>query len=116
MQVFGLQGIKEHLVAGVILSASFAFMWMVMIYPNTLDWQPAPDQTGTIESLMSNSNIMGPAQINAVVKLQDGRQTIVQVPVQSDVRAGMEIKLDVLENADKPTQKRFRFKSVLIQD
>ena len=112
MRIFGLQGLKEHLTALVILAGSVGFMWTVMIYPNTLDWQPSEDQRGTIETLLSNSNIIGPAQITAVVKFEDGRTALVAVPVQSDLRAGTNITVSVLENADNQNQKRYQFKSV----
>jgi hypothetical protein len=74
-------------------------MWAFMIRPDSYDWQPSGETTGEVKTLMSNSNVIGAAQINAIIILSDGRQTIVQVPLRSDVRAGNSIILNVQTDA-----------------
>lgn len=60
---------------------------------------------------MSNSKVIGKPVINAVVILDNGRQTVVAVPLNSDIRNGDEIILLVQEDADKPSRKRYAYSS-----
>ncbi len=106
---FRLNGFREWATLGIILLGSAFFMWGTMIHPYSKDWQLSEPSTGTIETLMSNSNVFGPAQINAIVVTESGRKTIIAVPVDADIRSGSQVRLDVMVNADNPKQKQYRY-------
>ena len=94
---------------GVILTGAAIVMWAVFIKPHSYDWQPAGEAQGIVKTLMSNSKVIGKPVINAVVTLESGRQTIVAIPIKSDVRKGDEIILRVQEDANKPSCRRYAF-------
>lgn len=94
---------------GLILSGAALVMWVFMIKPHTYDWQPAGQTQGTVKTLMSNSKVIGQPVINAVVTLENGHQTIVAVPIKSDVRQGDTVILLAQEDAKKPARKRYEF-------
>ncbi len=116
MRIFGLTSFKESLTFVTILSLASVFMWSVFIYPNTLDWQVSDNTIGEVETLISNTQIMGPATVQAVVKLSDGQTAIVPVPIEADIRAGSRVELSVLVNADNEKQKRYRYAGALGSD
>lgn len=97
----------ELLKGGVILAGAALVMWAFFIQPHSYSWRAAGQVNGTVKTLMSNSKVMGRPIINAVVTLENGRQTIVAVPLKSDIRKGDRIVLMVQEDADKPTRRRY---------
>ena len=100
---------REYTTFAVILVGAVGFMWGAMIYPHTLNWQAAEPVSATVESLMSNSTVIGAPQIRAVVRLEDGRTSLVDIPIKDDIRAGTDIRLSVYENADNPKQKKYSY-------
>lgn len=104
--------IREIMTGGIILGGAVAVIWAFMIRPYTYDWQPAGETTGTVKTLMSNSNVLGGAYIQAVVTLENGQQTIVRIPMEGDIRAGRDIVLSVQQDADNQKRQRYDFKSV----
>ena len=62
-----------------------------------------------LKLLMSNSKVIGKPVINAVVTLENGRQTVVAVPLKSDVRKGDNVVLLVQQDADNNARKRYEF-------
>lgn len=101
---------REIATVAVILAGAVTVIWAFMIRPYTYDWQPAGDVTGTVKTLMSNSNVIGGAYINAVITLEGGQQTIVRIPMEGNIRAGREIVLSVQQDADNPKRKKYVFK------
>jgi len=101
--------ISELIKGGIILSGAALVMWAIFIRPHSYSWQAAGQTQGTVKTLMSNSKVIGQPVINAVVTLDNGRQTIVAVPLKSDVRRGDEVILAVQQDADKPSRKRYQF-------
>ncbi len=99
----------ELLKGGVILAGAALVMWAFFIRPHSYSWRAAGQANGTVKTLMSNSKVMGQPIINAVVTLENGRQTIVAVPLKSDIRKGDRIVLMVQEDADKPTRRRYAY-------
>jgi len=93
----------------IILSGAAIVMWAIFIRPHSYSWQAAGQAQGTVKTLMSNSKVIGQPVINAVVTLENGRQTIVAVPLKSDIRKGDKITLLVQEDADKPSRRRYEF-------
>lgn len=87
-----------------------------MIRPYTFDWQPAGQTQATVKTLMSNSNVIGAAYINAVVVLEDERQVIVRVPLDADIRAGRTVSLSVEADAGNDARRRYAFRSVVAQE
>ena len=84
-------------------------MWTVFIRPHSYSWQAAGQIRGTVKTLMSNSKVIGQPVINAVVTLENGRQTIVAVPLKSDIRKGDDVLLLVQEDENKPSRRRYEF-------
>lgn len=103
--------LSDMIKGGLILSGAAIVMWVFMIRPHSYEWQSAGQTRATVKTLMSNSKIIGKPVINAVVTLESGRQTIVAVPLKSDVRQGDTVVLLVQEDADKPTRRRYEFYS-----
>lgn len=101
--------ISDMIKGGLILSGAAIVMWVFMIKPHTYDWRPAGETQGTVKTLLSNSKVIGKPVINAVVTLDNGGQTLVSVPIKSDVRQGDDVILLVQEDADKPSRKRYEF-------
>ncbi|MEP3891608.1 MAG: hypothetical protein ABJN69_14200 [Hellea sp.] len=101
--------LSDMIKGGLILSAAAAVMWVFMIKPHTYAWQPAGEVQGSVKTLMSNSKVIGQPVINAIVTLESGGQTIVAVPLKSDVRQGDTVILRVQEDADKPSRRRYEF-------
>jgi len=101
--------LSDLIKGGVILSGAALVMWAIFIRPHSYSWQPAGQIQGTVKTLMSNSKVIGQPVINAVVSLDNGRQTIVAVPLKSDIRKGDDIILLVQEDADKLTRRRYEF-------
>ena len=101
--------ISDIIKGGVILSGAALVMWAIFIRPHSFSWQAAGQTQGTVKTLMSNSKVIGQPVINAVVTLESGRQTIVSVPLRSDIRKGDEIVLLVQEDADRPSRRRYEF-------
>jgi len=101
--------LSDMIKGGLILSGAVIVMWVFFIKPHSYDWQSAGQTQATVKTLMSNSNVIGKPVINAVVTLESGRQTIVAVPLKSDVRKGDDIVLLVQEDADKPSRRRYEF-------
>lgn len=96
---------------GVILIGAIAVMWALMIYPHSGEWEAAGETQGTVKTLMSNSKVLGAPQINAVVTFDNGRETVIAIPLRSDVRAGDRMTLAVDADAKKPSRKRYRYLS-----
>lgn len=103
--------ISDVIKGGLILSAAVLVMWTVFIKPYSYDWQPAGQARATVKTLMSNSKVIGKPVINAVVTLESGGQTIVAVPLKSDVRQGDTVVLLVQEDADRLARRRYEFYS-----
>ena len=101
---------KEELTAVTIICGALFLMWAFMMRPYTFEWTPAGETTGTIKTLMSNSNVIGVAYIQAVVTLDNGRQTIIRVPLDEDIRAGSSIVLSVDTDANNEQRKRYSYK------
>jgi len=101
--------LSDMIKGGLILSAAALVMWNIYIKPHSYDWQSAGQTQATVKTLMSNSKVIGKPVINAVVTIENGRQTIVAVPLNSDVRQGDTIVLLVQEDADKPSRRRYEF-------
>lgn len=101
--------ISDIIKGGLILSGAALVMWTIFIKPHSYEWQAAGEVQGTVKTLMSNSKVIGQPVINAVVTLENGRQTIIAVPLKSDVRQGDDIILLVQEDAKKPNRKRYEF-------
>lgn len=101
--------LKEWMMGAVILIGAMFVMWFFMIRPHMFDWQDAGETRGEIKSLMSNQTVIGSPSIKAVVILSSGGQTIVDVPIKSDVRAGSQIILSVQVDAGNKTRKRYKF-------
>ena len=93
----------------IVVGGALAVMWLFMIRPYNGDWQPGGEVSGTIKTLMSNSNVIGGAYINAVITLDTGRQVIVQVPLESNIRAGSPVLLSVQHDMNEPERKRYAF-------
>lgn len=104
--------IREIFTGGVILTGAIIVIWAFMIRPYTHEWQDAGEVRGTVKTLMSNSNVIGGAYINAVIALDDGQQTIVRIPMDGDIRAGRKIVLSVQKDADNPKRQRYDYKAV----
>lgn len=100
----------EIIKAGLILMIASLLMWAVMIRPHSYAWEAAGETSGTVKSLMSNATVIGPPQIRAVVTLEDGQQILLDVPTQSNVRAGDSINVYVQADADKPSRRRYSYK------
>lgn len=100
---------SEIFKAGVILFGAALFMWVAMIRPHSFAWEAAGQTSGTVKSLMSNSTVIGSPQIRAVVTLEGGQQILLDVPTQSNVRAGDTISVFILADAEKPSRKRYRY-------
>lgn len=101
---------SDYIKAGLILAGAAAIIWVFMIRPYSYDWQPAGETRGEIKTLMSNSNVIGAASINAVITLEDQKQTIVKVPLRANIRAGSSVILAVQVDADNPKRKRYQYK------
>lgn len=101
--------ISEIIKSGIILSGAALVMWAIFIRPHSYSWQAAGQVEGKVKTLMSNSKVIGQPVINAVVTLENGRQTIVAVPLKSDIRKGDDIITLVQEDADKPSRRRYEF-------
>lgn len=84
-------------------------MWVLFIRPHSYEWQDAGQTRGQVKSLMSNSKVYGKPVINAVVTLETGRQTLVAIPLKSDILTGDDILLQVYEDAERPNRKRYAF-------
>ena len=94
---------------GVILTIASLAMWAIFIKPHSYDWQAAGHIEGDVKTLLSNSKVIGQPVINAVVTFDAGGQTILAVPLKSDVRQGDRVVLAVQEDADKPQRRRYQF-------
>lgn len=94
---------------GVILTIASLAMWAIFIKPHSYDWQSAGQIEGDVKTLLSNSKVIGQPVINAVVTFDTGGQTVVAVPLKSDVRQGDRVILAVQEDADKPARRRYQF-------
>ena len=101
--------ISDMIKGALILTGAGLVMWTIFIRPHSYDWQSAGQTQGNVKTLMSNSKVIGHPVINAVVTLENGRQTIVAVPIKSDIRKGDDILLLVQEDADRPSRKRYEF-------
>jgi len=104
--------LRDMITAGIILTVSVGLIWLLMIRPHTFDWQDNGHASGTIKTLMSNSKIMGAAEIKAVVVLESGKQRIIAVPLESNVRAGTAIIMSVQADSANAKRKRYTFKSI----
>ena len=104
-----MPAISDIVKGGVILSGAALVMWAVFIRPHSYSWQAAGQTQGTVKTLMSNSKVIGKPVINAVVTLENGRQTIVAVPLKSDIRKGDDVLLLVQEDENKPSRRRYEF-------
>ena len=107
-----LQSWREYVTFTVIIAGAVGLIWGGMIYPYTLDWQAADPVRAEVDSLMSNTNVIGGAQIRAVVKLDSGRKVIVDIPTHIDIRAGSDLILAVSVNADNPKQVKYSFEAL----
>ena len=99
----------EIIKAGLILSSAVAVMWTFMIRPHTFNWQPAGETHGTVRTLMSNSKVIGKPVINAVVDLESGGQTIITVPIKSDIRSGDKLILRVYVDSGNDKRKQYEY-------
>ena len=104
-----MPAISDIVKGGVILSGAVLVMWAVFIRPHSYSWQAAGQTQGSVKTLMSNSKVIGKPVINAVVTLENGRQTIVAVPLKSDIRKGDDVLLLVQEDENKPSRRRYEF-------
>ena len=104
-----MPAISDIVKGGVILSGAALVMWAVFIRPHSYSWQAAGQTQGSVKTLMSNSKVIGKPVINAVVTLENGRQTIVAVPLKSDIRKGDDVLLLVQEDENKPCRRRYEF-------
>ena len=102
--------LRDYAKGGAILVAASAVMWTFMIRPYSFDWRPTGEALGEVKTLMSNSNVIGAAHINAIITLDGGQQTVVQVPLRSNVRAGSAVVLEVQTDADNLNRKRYQYK------
>lgn len=93
----------------VILFGAALVMWIFFIRPHSYDWQAAGQVKGQVKTLMSNSKVIGQPVINAVVILESGRQTIIAVPLESDVRQGDTVILRVQEDVKNSARRRYNF-------
>lgn len=93
----------------VILFGAALVMWIFFIRPHSYDWQAAGQVEGQVKTLMSNSKVIGQPVINAVVILESGRQTIIAVPLESDVRQGDTVILRVQEDVKNSARRRYNF-------
>ena len=100
-------GFKDYLKAGAIITLGLVVVWFFMIRPHTFEWTEGGEASGTIKTLMSNSNVIGSPMIKAVVTLESGQQTIINVPLKSDVRSGDTIILRVQVDDNNPNRKRY---------
>lgn len=100
---------KDMAKIATILLGAVAVIWFFMIRPYTYEWQPAGQTTGTVKTLMSNSNVIGGAYINAVIIVEGGASAIVRVPLDQDIRAGYAVVLNVLEDADNPARRSYEY-------
>ena len=101
--------VRDILTTAVILAGSVFVIWALMIRPYQGDWGDGGEVTARVKTLMSNSNVIGGAYINAVVILETGAQTIVQVPLKSNIRADSVVVLSVHVDTEKPHRKRYSF-------
>jgi len=104
-----MPNISDMIKGAVILTGASLVMWAIFIRPHSYSWQAAGQTQATVKTLMSNSKVIGQPVINAVVTLENGRQTIVAVPIKSDIRKGDDIILLVQEDAEKPSRRRYEF-------
>jgi len=100
---------RDLIKGGVILSAASIVMWTVFVKPHSYEWQAAGKVNGKVKTLMSNSKVIGKPVINAVVLLESGHQTIIAVPLKSDIRKGDNVILAVQEDMNKPARRRYQF-------
>jgi len=101
--------VSDIIKGGVILAGASFAMWLIFIKPHSYDWQAAGQTQGTVKTLMSNSKVIGKPVINAVVTLENGRQTIIAVPLKSDVRKGDNVVLLVEQDAANSSRKRYNY-------
>ncbi len=106
----------EWFKAGLILTASVAVMWALMVQPHSYTWQAQGETTGEVRTLLSNSNVLGSPQIKAVIDLSDGRNTIITVPMRSDVRAGDRIELTTFTATENPKKTRYQYKAKVLNE
>jgi len=99
----------EIVKGGLILSGAFFAMWLFMIRPHMFEWQPAGEINGTVRTLMSNSKVIGKPIINAVIDLENGGQTLVAVPIKSDIRAGDTLILRVYVDAENENRRQYEY-------
>jgi len=104
-----MPNLSDIIKGGLIMSGAALVMWVFFIRPHSYEWQSAGQAKGTVKTLMSNSKVIGRPVINAVITLENGRQTIVAVPLKSDVRKGDDIILLVQEDTKKPDRRRYKF-------
>jgi len=93
----------------VILAGASLVMWAIFVKPHSYDWQAAGQIEGDVKTLLSNSKVIGKPIINAVVTFDTGGQTVVAVPIKSDVRRGDRVILAVQQDANKPERRRYQF-------
>ena len=94
---------------GLILAGASLVMWAIFIKPHSYAWEAAGQIEGDVKTLLSNSKVIGKPVINAVVTFDSGGQTVVAVPLKSDVRQGDRVVLAVQQDADKPERRRYQF-------
>ena len=101
--------LSDIIKGGVILAGASLVMWAIFIKPHSYSWEPAGQIEGDVKTLLSNSKVIGTPVINAVVTFDTGGQTVVPVPLKSDVRQGDRVILAVQKDADKPERRRYQF-------
>ncbi|WP_026942147.1 hypothetical protein [Hellea balneolensis] len=101
--------LSDIIKGAVILFGAALVIWMFFIRPHSYDWQAAGQVEGQVKTLMSNSKVIGRPVINAVVTLENGHQTIIAVPLKSDVRQGDMVLLRVQEDAESSARRRYKF-------
>lgn len=103
--------VREIIAALAILTVSTLVIWVLMIRPYSGDWVKGAEVGATVKTLMSNSNIIGGAYINAVVVMENGQQTIVEVPLKSNIRAVDDLILSVFYDQQNEKRRRYQFKN-----
>ena len=101
--------IREYYTAGIIILGGLLVVWLFMIRPHTHEWTPTGEASGQVKTLLSNSNVIGSPVIKAVVTLESGGQTIISVPIKSNVRAGDRVVLNEMTDQNNSNRKRYYY-------
>lgn len=112
MTSVNLSGKEKLAVLGFLLGA-IAVIWVLMIKPNNYNWVDGGQTTATVETILANKKVVGPTYIKALVKLESGQQTVVNLPANPNIKTGSELRLSVKQDAEQSQVKSYSFVGVV---